>query len=299
MEKGIIFAILAAICFAIAQTTIRKGVSQTGESLSAAVISTFTGLVLLLLLLFFTGDWSKLWSLSWQGFVLLAAAGIIHFAVGRLLFCKCIQLVGANKTSAITKTNILWTVVIGIVFLSEPLTMPLVAGVLCLAAGAILAGMETQGAGAEKQSEIAKIHTKGVIIGLGTALCWGISAGLIKPALAEIGSSLAATFISYVAASLIMASLLFSAERRKQVTQLPRASLALLVFVGLCLSTAQLLRYTSFNYAPISVSQPLIGTDSIFTLLFSFLINRNIEVFTWKVITGMVITVIGAFLITY
>ncbi len=292
MEKGIIFAFLAAIVFSAGIVLFKKGASQTGEALSGTMVCTFTGGILFLLLLLPTGDWSKLWALSWQGFVSLALAGIIHFAVSRLLYFKSIQLIGANKASTISKTTILWTVAVGVIFLREPLTIFLALGALCLTTGAILAGVE-------RQSEVSRIHTKGVLAALGAALLWAIAAGLVKPALAEIGSPLAATFISYIAASLVMTGFLPSARRRKQLTQLTRPSLFVLVISGLCIGIAQLFRYLSFNYLPISVSQPLIGTDTIFTLFFSFLINRNIEVFNWKVITGMVITVIGAFFIVY
>ena len=34
-------------------------------------------------------------------------------------------------------------------------------------------------------------------------------------------------------------------------------------------------------------------------ILLSFLLNRNIDVFTWKVIVGMVATAAGVFLISY
>ena len=60
---------------------------------------------------------------------------------------------------------------------------------------------------------------------------------------------------------------------------------------------AQLLRYAALIYSPASMVIPIGGTSAFFIFLFSFLINRNIEVFTRKVILGMVVMVAGTFLI--
>jgi drug/metabolite transporter (DMT)-like permease len=298
MEIGLIFALLAAVAFAASQALFKKGASQTGESFSGVLIAVFTGIILFTFLLFFTGDWGKIWSLSWQGFALLAAAGIVHFVIARLLTYKSIQLIGANKASAITKTNILWTLIAGVTFLNEPLTILLVLGALGIAVGATLVSIEKKIAGGEEPSGISKINTIGVLSGLGGAACWAISAALVKPVLGEIGSPLAATFISYVAACPVLAGFLLNKEQRQQVTQLSRPSLIVLTLSGVAVAFGQIFRYTAFNYIPISVAQPFMGISIVFLLLFSFLINRNIEVFTWKVIMGMVMAMIGVFLIS-
>lgn len=289
MEIGLVFALLSALCFGVGPVFLRRGVSQAGESFSAVLISAFIGIILFSFWLPFTGEWSKLWSLSLQGFILLGTAGIIHFVVGRLLYYSSVRLIGANKASPLIQTGSFYAVIFGILFLNESLTIFLIPGVLCIAAGATLVSVG-------KEVKIAKMQSKGILNGLGAALCWGISGVLIRSVIEEIGSPSAAAFVSYIVALPVVAGLLLRQEQRDQLTQLRRASLVPLVISGIFISIAQLLRYTALSYSPVSVVQPVIGTSVLFVFFLSFLINRNIEVFTRKVFAGIVATVVGIFL---
>ncbi|MFC2067167.1 DMT family transporter [Chloroflexota bacterium] len=290
MQIGPILAIMAAMSFAMGQVIVRRGVSRTGESFSAVLVGLFAGTFLFAFVLFFTGDWHKIWSLSLHGWILLAAAGIIHFACGRLLSYYAIKVIGANKASIIGRTNVLYAVTFGIVFLNEPVTSYLVVGVLCIIFGVTLVGLA-------KEEKSHKLRGRGVIAELGAGLFMGTSPIFIKSAIGEIGSTLAATFISYLAASLVIATLLLGKGQRAQLAQLNRFSLIILILGGTFFATGQLLRYTALSYSPVSVINPLACTVVIFVLTFSFLINRNLEVFTWKVFVGIASIVFGATLL--
>ena len=152
----------------------------------------------------------------------------------------------------------------------------------------------------EKQRGVSGTEFKGILTALGAALCWGITPVLIKPAVEEIGSPSVGAFVSYIAASIVMAFFFLRRQHRQQMVQ-PRffAALILLVIGGIVLSMGQLFNYTALGHSPASMVSPLVCTNALFVLLFSFLLNRNIEVFTLKVILGMVVMVIGAFFIFY
>ena len=64
-------------------------------------------------------------------------------------------------------------------------------------------------------------------------------------------------------------------------------------FVGM----AQLFRYVALSMSPLSIVAPLIAASPLFTIFFSFLMNRSIEPFTLKVILGAVGVVAGAVII--
>ncbi len=297
MEIGLILALLSAVCFAGSSIFLRKGTVQAGESTTAVIITVFLGAFFFLFILLFTAQWDKLWSLSWQGFAVLAIAGIIHYIGGRSLFYSSIRLIGANKSSILARTSAFYAVIVGVLFLKESLTTLLVLGVLCIVAGAILPILEKQSASVPHQRETSKTQTRGILSGLGAAFFWGISGALVKPVIEEIGSPVAAAFVTYTVAALLLAGLLFRKEQRVQLTQLRRASLIPILTSGTFVATAQLLRYTALSYSPVSLVSPLISTGALFIFIFSFLLNRNIEVFTWKVFAGMAAMIIGAFLL--
>jgi len=290
MEKGLIFALFSALCFGGSLVSLRRGVLRTGEPFTAVLISVVIGLTLLLFWLPFTEEWDKLWSLSWQGFILLGIAGITHFVLGRLLTSNAVRLIGANRTSPLLQTSPFYAVTLWILFLHEPLTTLLIPGVLCLVVGATIVSIE-------KEGKVVKMQGKGILNVLGAALCWGTSGVLVRPVIGEIGSSSAAVFISYIAAFIVVVGLLLRKEQRIQFVQLHRASLIPLIISGILSFLGQLLRYEALSYSPVSVVAPLTSTSVFFVFLLSFILNRNIEVFTWKILAGMVATAVGVFLL--
>ena len=291
MELGVILILLATVLFGLMGVIIRRAVYQSEESSPAAAISVFVGTPLFILVLPFTVDWNLFYSLPWQVFVVLGIAGIMHFVLGRHLLFNAIRFIGANKTMAISRTNSIFVVIFGTAFLGESLTALLVLGVLSIVVGAILVGYE-------RGKEAFRLQARGVLLSLGGALSVATSALLIKSVIAEVGSPYAAAFISYSAAFLLWSILLLQKEQRDQILRLSRSSLVLLVVAGVLGLAGQLLRYAAFQLSPVSVVQPLVSTVVLFTLFFSFLINRKIDVFNRKVISGIILVVAGVLLLS-
>lgn len=284
---GPIFMLLSAVCMAGSQVFVRKGVYRAGESFSAIPITVSIGVIFFSLLFFISGEGDKLYLLSWQGFALLGAAGIIHFVVGRFLNYTCLRLIGANRGGALLRTNPFYTIMFAVVFLNEAITINLVLGLLCISGGAVLISLQIGG-------NVFKMQGRGIIAGLAAAFCYGTSTVLIKAVMAKgFVFPFAAVFISYAAAFPFIAGSLFYQSQRYHLTKLDRVSLSFLVLSGLLVSLAQLLRYVALNLIPASLVQTLQGTNILFVVLFSFLINPSIEVFTKRVLVGIGAMVIG------
>ncbi len=206
-----------------------------------------------------------------------------------------------NKAGAIVKAEILYAVASGIILLNEPLTISLIHGVLWIALGVTMVSLERQNPGAgEPAVGTARIQARGVLTALGAGLLWGISAVMVKPVITEIGSPFVGVFVSYMAAFLVVAGLLLGKRQREQLLNLRRFSLRTFVIAGAFTSIAQLSRYIALSYSPVSIVQPLIpGTNVLFVLLFSFLLNRSIEVFSRKIIIGIAATAVGTGLLIF
>ena len=288
MDTGLIFALLTAMLLGASAIFLRRGVLQVGESFSAVLVVLFIGTLSSACMTFFFGDWVTLGNLSWQGYTLLTAAGVIHFVFGRFLSYTCIQFIGANRAAAIFKTQMFYAVFLGIVMLGEPLTGFLVAGVLLITAGATIASIQ-------KRSEVTRVRGIGVLAGFAGSFFWGISSVMVKPVITELGSSHAAIFVSFLAAFIFVVPFLLLNREWKRLLELRRESLIPFVLAGLCNSTAQLLRYAALNYSPVSLVVPIMATSAIFTLIFSYFFNRKIEVFTWRIFVGIVAAVVGTF----
>lgn len=138
---------------------------------------------------------------------------------------------------------------------------------------------------------------KGLFAALVAALCWGVSPVLIKVGLREVNSPLAATFVSYAAASVVTGILLIHPSNNEKLRRLNRTSLIPIIIAAITVAIAQIVRYTALDYSPISLVEPLVGTNGLFIFPLSFLINRRIEAFNLRIIMGALIVVFGVSLI--
>jgi len=297
MDTGLILAIIAAVSFSAGIVLVRKTAGEAGESFSVTAISVFVGIPFFAIAIIASGEWSHLIGISWRAVALLGSAGIIHFIFGRLLGYNAFRLIGANRATVYTMTNRFYTVLFSALFLGEEITYFIVFGVLLMFAGAVLITLERKG-GKEKRKGLSRDEVKGILLALAAALCWGVTPVLIKPGVAEIGSSSAGAFVSYCAATVAMGLLLLNGQRRKQLTQLPfKKSVLPMATAGAFTAGGQLLYYTALGMSPASVVTPLLSIQVLFIFFFSFLINRRIELFTPKVFIGMGATLAGTFLL--
>lgn len=298
MEIGPVFALATAVCYAIAAIFLRRGLVQTNESFSALVIVGFFNALIFSLAVTFASDWDKIRFISLQGLLLLGGAGILQLAVGMYFFMASVRLIGANKAGALVKTNILYAVILGIIVLNESLTIPFALGIVGIITGVILVSTEKIGVNEEKQAASTRVRAKGIITGLGAGLSWGLSIVLIKLGIAEIGSPIAGVFVTYTTPFLIIASMLLRREQRGRLIRLSRSAIIPFIFSGIFNSAANLFRFTALSYSPISLVTPIAGADTIFILLFSFFLNRHLEVFTWRIIVGVVAVFAGVILLS-
>jgi len=291
MELGSIFAILAAATFAASQILIRRATHHSEESFTAMAVSLLVGTPIFIFLLPIADEWQYVWSFSWQQYVFLGAAGLIQFILTRYLIFNGIRIIGANRTIAITRTNVIFAIFLGVVLLGESVTVQQIFGALLILCGSVLSSIELS-------RNTLKIATRGLLLSLGAALCFAGSATLIRPVVATTDAIYAATFVSYLTAFVVLLGiLLFRKQQRSQILHQSRSNLIVLSAAAILLVIGQLLRFSALKYSPVSVVQPLLGTVVVFTLILSWIVNRKIDVFNRRVIAGIVLVLAGVFLI--
>jgi len=291
MEIGPFLALLAAMSFALNLVSVRRGIILGGKSSTATAVSVFTGALLYLLILPITGDYKIIGSVSWSALGGLALAGIINFCLSRYLFFSCVKLIGANRSTTLTQTNIIFAAFFGVVFFAEKITLTLVLGSLGIMLGATLVNLV-------KEEGAYKFQSSGALLAVIASFCGATSSLLVKSAMKEVDSPYLATAISYGAAAMVWVIILaVNKQQRMDALTLNRQSLVMFMLTGVLAMTGHLFRYSALARSPVSVIQPLMGTVVLFTLFLSYLINRKIDVFNWRILTGTVMVIISIFLI--
>ena len=96
---------------------------------------------------------------------------------------------------------------------------------------------------------------------------------------------------------LIDLSLLSTDVMRREMNNIPRKTLTYILISGVLVNFGQLFRYLALNLIEVSVASPLISTIPILTIIFSYLINRDIEIINIRNFLASIIIFIGIVLV--
>ncbi|MBI4286092.1 MAG: DMT family transporter [Chloroflexi bacterium] len=302
MGIAALLSVFTAVFLALINITARRAVTKVTDAGIGVLISVPAAVPFYLVILAAIGQANAIVGFSWQGYLWLAGAGLFHFVIGRRLNYRCIQAVGANLATILVGISPLVTAAIGIWVLGETFTWKLFIGVLLVTFGLMSIGVtpQTFRHGGRLFSNISR---KALFTGLGAGAAWGISPIFIKEGFAAsnptpgLGFPIAAAFISHLAAAIVMGFSLRQSKRRGDLFHMNGMAAIAFVLSGLSGGMAHLLRYTALSMAPASVVVPIMYTAPIFTIFFSYLLNRKLEVFSVPVIIGMVAMVVGSILV--
>ncbi|MFC1861089.1 DMT family transporter [Chloroflexota bacterium] len=290
MNIGLGLALVSAVCFAAAQVVNRKGLYHTNTALGTIFITVPLGMIYFAILIFTTGQYKALLYLPGHVYLLLGLIGIINFIGGRLLNYTGVQLLGANRNSTLVRTSPLWSVTMGILILGETINLIDIFGIIMVIGGAALVSFKR-----EKQEQA--MHVKGVIAGLGGALLYATGAVLIRVAVGELDSIIAAVFVSFIVPTIVLGCLLSGEYFRRQLFQLKRSALIPFLIGGTLSAAAQYFRFSALDYVQVSIVEPVMSINAILILVFSYFFNRRIEIFSLRVIVAIMLSAIGVAMI--
>ena len=221
---GIVFSLLSAATFALNAAAARRAV-LSGTVLQGLMITVPLGVPLFLALMLAAGEMHLLRTFPPDAFAWFAAAGIVHFVIGRYGNYASSAAIGANLASPILQCEVLITLVLAIVMLGEYLTPLRALGIALvllgpglvvnredarIAAGARAAGGKAAVVKDEAKAGFKPRYAEGYVYAVLAAVGYGLSPVCIGLGLKAAGGTgvLAGGFVSYVAATLTVALIL-------------------------------------------------------------------------------------------
>ncbi len=293
--SGAVLAILSAFSSALNRIFLRRGVIGIADPTIGVLITVPLSLPLFLIILVATGKVQDIFSFPWQSYVWLSVAGILNYYAGRTSNYIAVQLLGANVCSVLVRIAPIIAATIGITFLGEALSGQLTAGILLTIGGVGIASLGLKMAMNGRHG--SHLSSRGIYYALLTGFFFGLSPIFIKMGLHDAYSPIAALFISYSAAAVVLSVQLFRQRKREALFSMKGSVFRFFGLVCLFTSAAQVLRFIALSISPVSVVTPLVHTSPVFLLILSFLFNRKLEVFNAAVVAGVVLTVAGAILV--
>ena len=293
---GPLLALLSSITFALKQIFIRRASLDVVDAGYGTFISVPTALIALFVVLVINGQIDLVFSLPLTSYLWFSIAGILQFVVGLSVCYRCVQIMGANLTIVFTRINILVAVAIGILLLHEPVSAELLSGVLLIFIGVTVPGIY-MAIKRGSYDNLFKIPLKAYFYVLLAGTAFGISPIFIKMGIDESGYPIIGAFVAFLAGTGALGLLFLKRKTRESAIQIERKSVILFFCAGIIFCIGNLFRFYALEIASASVVVPIISTMPIFTIIFSFLFNRESEIFNKPVLMGVISVVLGTILV--
>ena len=307
---GGFLALMSALTFAMNNASARRGV-LTGSVLQALAISVPFGVPFLFLATVLFGGYSALFDFSLSSLWWFSVAGVVHFVMGRYCNYRATKAIGANLVGPLQDLNIIYSMGMAVLILDEKVTVLKIIGFCLVMFGPVMtlreggkaqkAGKVPASADAQKrQSHFTPVYAEGYLFALLSGLCYGTSPILIRQGMhsADMGSSIAGSFVSYSAATLVVLLMMIVPDNYRNVRTMQPVAAKWFAIAGLFVALSQMLRYMALAVAPVTVVAPIGRLSSVFRIYFSWILNREHEVFSPRVIVGTFVSLLGALILS-
>ena len=316
MILGALFALASSFSFGVNSILVRRGITGAGATAAqGAFISVLLGVPFGLAAVLATGQLFRFGQFSLNGYFLLAAAGVVHFVLGRYCYYRAIGAIGAPRTVTIQTIVVPYSIVMAMVLLGErPTFLMYVAIALILCSPALMIERRRRPASPTERAGTAPARAtttsaapavelrmvEGYVFSLLSSVAYGTSPILIRAAMEGATDAAAVgTFIAYIGASAVLVASLALPVQRRLVGTINLHYMRLFGGAGLSVFIAQLLRFFALSLADVSIVNPLMRTVGVFTLVLSYMVNRRLENITLGVVLGVLVSFAGSALLVY
>lgn len=296
---GALLALASAAFFGANSATMRRGVIR-GTVLQGMAITVPLGVPFLFLFVLPMGGFQAMADWDLDAWVWMTLAGLMHFVIGRYGNYKATQLLGATLSTPIQQVSILVALVLAFVFLDETLNAVNLTGILLIVVGPMMVVRRRKAAtSAGKNKGFEPQYGAGLFWGAVCAVGYGVSPLFVALGIGEGGlaDSAGGLFVSYLAATIVVAALVMGAGGRPYMASLDRQTAWWFILSAIFVALSQLFRYFALAVAPLAVVVPIQRLSVVFRLIFNAAMNREHEIFDAWVIGSIFLAVFGAVLL--
>jgi drug/metabolite transporter (DMT)-like permease len=297
---GVALTLLSATTFGLNNVLVRRGVI-TGTAMQALVLSMPVGLASFALVALLFGQLHEVARFTPFALLMLACAGLSHFVFGRYCAYRALAAMGSNLSMPVTQWSLMVSLTLAIVFLGEKLDLMKLIGIALLILGpmALVARQRMRRAPApasfsSSPSSFKPRLVEGYTFAILACFGWGSSPAFVRAGLEGPGHALAGGVVSYAAATLAIALLLFFPRVRRNLLSMTPKELRWFSGTSVMTSVSQILLYLATAVAPVVVVQPLMRFQLIVAAIGSWFINRQHEAFDAGVLGALLISMVGA-----
>lgn len=275
-------SLLTALCYALSAVFVRKGLKGSNPS-SANLMNALVQVSILTTLLAF-----NLPAINWHAVLFFALSGILASGLGRLFNYMSVERLGVAMSSALIGVTPLISTVLAILFLGEPLSLPVFLGAVLVVVGVYSISGTGDGLNHRDRS---------LLIPFLSATFYGFSSVVRKAGLNIQPDALLGAQVG--AASGMLSFLIYlTLTGNLGEIRADRRSLGYFLASGITVSVAWIAMFNAMRMGTVAVVTTLMGANPLFSILLSWLVLRGQENLGGRVIAGSVAIVAGVALVS-
>ena len=264
----VLLALASAALFGAMTIAVRIGLEDDGDPAGAALATVLPALGVALVAAAFRHDVHHVWPFF--------LAGLLAPGASQVLFTLGIREIGASRTSVTVGAAPLVAVAIALVFLGEPLRIPLAIGAVAVVAGGVLLAAERDRPG--------HLRTRGLLYAAAAATLFATRDNLVRALHANATPETAA------AATLMAGALVAAVWARRAPT---RSELRRLSPAGVLFGISYICLFEAYWRGRVTVVSPLVATESLWGVALAALLIRQTEGVGRRLAFGALLVVVG------
>jgi drug/metabolite transporter (DMT)-like permease len=286
-------SLVPAVLWGFAPILSKRGMSNGGAPLQAALVVVFVDSVLYLLALVFVQGGVPFTDLTTEALGVFLVAGLVGTALGRLSTFAGVQRVGASVNSAGISVRPLFATIMAVTLLGEQASLFTVGGVLVLVAGLAVLALARGG-------DISGWESWELLFPVAAAALFAVGNVLRRYGLQLTETTaLEAVALNEMAALVVLGAYAL-ARNRRDVLAAPKKSYAFFAGSGTLTAIALFSLFTALSHPEgrVVIVDPLTASAPLFTAVFSYFLLKDLERVTRGVVVGAALIVVGAALVT-
>jgi len=277
-------SLFTAFCYGISAVLARKGMRDSNPLTGALVAAFVQALILSGVLL-----GSPPPRLDWVAVAYFIASGILASTLARLCNYMSIERLGVPVSASIIGSSPLFSTLFALLLVGEDVAATTLLGSVLVVLGIALTSRGEGG--------VFSLRKSAVVLPVLAAAFYGASSAVRKAGLIILPEATLGAFVG-AASSLVSFAVYLAATRRLGDVRPSRSSLMYFGASGVIVSLGWLSMFNALAVGEVSVVATLIGTNPLFSLVFSWLLLRGSDRLGWRVVAGCLAIVSGAALVT-
>ena len=291
MESGIVYALCAGIFWGISPVLVKRGLA--GADVSAATLyQQATILLTLLVSAVLEGDLFA-GKIPPVAVLIFAGTGVVGAYLGRTLFVRSVDQIGASRTQSLNNSSPLITVLLAAAVLGEHLSFAVMIGVMFIISGVFFVTQSESAPGAKAG---ARRLTLAAVL---ATLCYGVVPVLKKFGTDQGGPPVLGALVMHATGLALLMTLGNWLEIERKWQKIPLSSLCCFVAAGFLYAIGSIFTLKALVYAPASVVAPIWSAQPIVSFFLAKTTLKGIEEVTFRDGAAAALVVVGVLVLRW